>query len=891
MARLTKGGRKKIEIKRIVNERERAVTMSKRHNGLFKKACELATLCGVHIAIIFFTIGGKSLSFGSPSICSVLKKFMKTNEVEEQRESYITQLTNSAKESSLQELNNHYNEISEKLINEKKRGQVLEETLKGSFGGKMSEECISGLVTEKPVELKFRVIELQKILKDLGALFCGLERRCLLVAEECIVTGTKKMKFSKWPEKRETKRKPWERRLWLRIRPDKLSVFPNASWVREVPLDEEAMLVEFGVEGKQMVFCLKCSGTNGVRLSCIIVKSSVPARKMCHQLQRSTHNVQPMSVVYATLDTAIKHWSSDMLHKLEADMFQKVYVGDAAGDDRDVFEEVYDEDMDEDIGWEDDLFEDDGSDGVPEDAEAMKKKAAAFLKRAGELIEMGVKVIDKGIEDNPDDHGFLELKELRDQLFVPRKFSPDVNEDEEACEQCFTPEKGVNKKGSGAADECVFPFTQVALAMLDELCREWSRNHQQIPTRLNFEDDEGFDLNVTQPPATQGKVVVDDLEADQVLLESLRDYVSQDPADVGGFMTPDHPISVGAHESNTSNRLSRFGRESMGSKSKEIVPVYPNPMPLNVLVPKVERARAQRKRLLPEVLRSPYMTREVSVRSKTTVTRLFCHTSMLTSDMVNWDYHRALQKFVENMDYVLNRSEYDTLDYVQLVFFPVIKGHHFFVDNLLLPNTTDAERFDWFILLLISLFEDYLLHKNNPNYDRMTHAGKEVIQLGCRTTNNFVDCGVFTMRHMETYKGNGADLCCLSKEGKDQTKELKGLRVNDIDKEVHRFKNVPDEEKKRLRRAAFETIKLRVSAKFEVARPVNTKGGNCRTWREPKRYIAMMLANKPTRKCGYCGKYAYHDARNCPERKKIERHDVYQVVLKGMDVYGDELLY
>ncbi|PWA36793.1 hypothetical protein CTI12_AA594890 [Artemisia annua] len=508
-----------------------------------------------------------------------------------------------------------------------------------------------------------------------------------------------------------------------------------------------------------------------------------------------------------------------------------------------------------DIGWEDDVFEDDGGDGVPEDAEAMKKKAASFLKRAGELIEMADKVTDKGIEDNPDDHGFFELKELRDQLFVPRKFSngPDDNEDEEAYEQCFTPEKSVNKKGSGAADECVLPFTQVAIAMSDEVCRDWSRNHQQIPTRLNFEDDEGFDLNVTQPPATQGKVVVDDLEADKVLLESLRDYVSQDPADGGGFTTPDHPISVRAQESNTSNRLSRFGKESMGSKSKEIVPVYPNPLPLNALVPKLERARAQRKKLLPEVLRSPYMTREVSVvyglethekkvaecffsgrlqetdvvfktpfvdgervvleslfsgidvasgaidlfthvlnnaekhRSKATVTRLFCHTSMLTSDMVNWDYHRALQKFVENMDYVVSRSEYETLDYVQL----------------------------------ISLFEDYLLHKNNPNHDRMTHAEREVMQLGCRTTNNFVECGVFTMRHMETYKG-----------------------------------------------------------------------GNRRTWRGPKRYIPMMLANKPTRMCGYCGKYSYHDARNCPERKKvIEGHDVYQVVFKDMDVYGNELLY
>ena len=132
------------------------------------------------------------------------------------------------------------------------------------------------------------------------------------------------------------------------------------------------------------------------------------------------------------------------------------------------------------------------------------------------------------------------------------------------------------------------------------------------------------------------------------------------------------------------------------------------------------------------------------------------------------------------------------------------------------------------------MFEDYLLHKNNPNYERMTHAERKVMQLGCRTTNNFVDCGVFTMRHMETYKGNGADLCCLSIEGKKQLKELKGLRIkyavkillsecnlvkSNIDREVHRFRNVPEEEKKRLRKDAFEKIKLRVSTKFEVPRP------------------------------------------------------------------------
>ena len=193
----------------------------------------------------------------------------------------------------------------------------------------------------------------------------------------------------------------------------------------------------------------------------------------------------------------------------------------------------------------------------------MQKKASSYLKRAAELVDMADKVIDKGIEDKPYDHGFWELKELRDQLFFPRRYSnePADNEDEEAYEERVTPEKGVNKKGSGAIDEYVFPFTQVygtpteAIAISDKVCREWERNHQQIPTRLNFEDDVDFDLNVTQPPATQGKGVDYDMEEDPVLLESLGEYVSQDPADGGGFTTPEHPIAAGAQDSNTSNRL------------------------------------------------------------------------------------------------------------------------------------------------------------------------------------------------------------------------------------------------------------------------------------------------------------------------------------------------
>lgn len=87
----------------------------------------------------------------------------------------------------------------------------------------------------------------------------------------------------------------------------------------------------------------------------------------------------------------------------------------------------------------------------------MKKYVSSYRKRAGELIDMAYEVLDKGLEDNPEDCGYMKFKELRDQLFVARKYSkkPEDNEDptEEAYEKCFTPEKGVNQKDIGEADE------------------------------------------------------------------------------------------------------------------------------------------------------------------------------------------------------------------------------------------------------------------------------------------------------------------------------------------------------------------------------------------------------------------------------------------------------
>ncbi|VVB16752.1 unnamed protein product [Arabis nemorensis] len=67
-----KRGRKKIE---LVKMKKDQVTFSKRRYGLFKKACELCTLCDVDIGMIVLSPSQKVFSFGNPDVKSVINRF------------------------------------------------------------------------------------------------------------------------------------------------------------------------------------------------------------------------------------------------------------------------------------------------------------------------------------------------------------------------------------------------------------------------------------------------------------------------------------------------------------------------------------------------------------------------------------------------------------------------------------------------------------------------------------------------------------------------------------------------------------------------------------------------------------------------------------------------
>ncbi|KAF5192234.1 Mads-box protein agl69 [Thalictrum thalictroides] len=69
-------GRQKIAMEKIEKPNSLHVTFSKRSNGIFKKATELATLCGAHPFVLIFSPGGKPHLFVHPSVDAIANRFL-----------------------------------------------------------------------------------------------------------------------------------------------------------------------------------------------------------------------------------------------------------------------------------------------------------------------------------------------------------------------------------------------------------------------------------------------------------------------------------------------------------------------------------------------------------------------------------------------------------------------------------------------------------------------------------------------------------------------------------------------------------------------------------------------------------------------------------------------
>ncbi|KAL5061827.1 hypothetical protein RYX36_023564 [Vicia faba] len=160
-------GRRKIEIARIKDSAARQVTFSKRRTGLFKKANELAILCGAQVAIVVLSPGNKPYSFGHPSVDAIASKYF-------QKELNPSDVLENS--STMEDLNQQLDDLQAQINVTENEAKVHDEIL-----NKYKAENFTQLK-----ELKDRFVEFKDIVKSRICDF-DISQSMILLAKEPVI--------------------------------------------------------------------------------------------------------------------------------------------------------------------------------------------------------------------------------------------------------------------------------------------------------------------------------------------------------------------------------------------------------------------------------------------------------------------------------------------------------------------------------------------------------------------------------------------------------------------------------------------------------------------------------------------------------------------------------
>ncbi|KAJ9541387.1 hypothetical protein OSB04_027893 [Centaurea solstitialis] len=87
--------------------------------------------------------------------------------------------------------------------------------------------------------------------------------------------------------------------------------------------------------------------------------------------------------------------------------------------------------------------------------------------------------------------------------------------------------------------------------------------------------------------------------------------------------------------------------------------------------------------------------------------------------------------------------------------------------------------YDFDIHIMREMVVQHLRNIGHPSADLMEPVEDRIMEIKWRTRNNYTDCGVFCMRHMETYMGGGSRgwYTGFTTEEPSQKKQIENLRI------------------------------------------------------------------------------------------------------------------
>ncbi|KAL8536858.1 hypothetical protein ACS0TY_012148 [Phlomoides rotata] len=143
-------GRQRIPISRIQNQDDLYATFSKRRLGLYKKAGQLCTECGVDIGIVMFSPTNIPYSFFHPNMDSVVERHRNPN----QPRNVYTRAIETTNRSRIEALNKSLDEILDEKEQLKEQNEYLEEIDRTREKGWWEETPIESLNKEQVKEWK-----------------------------------------------------------------------------------------------------------------------------------------------------------------------------------------------------------------------------------------------------------------------------------------------------------------------------------------------------------------------------------------------------------------------------------------------------------------------------------------------------------------------------------------------------------------------------------------------------------------------------------------------------------------------------------------------------------------------------------------------------------------
>ncbi|PWA63872.1 hypothetical protein CTI12_AA348970 [Artemisia annua] len=238
--------------------------------------------------------------------------------------------------------------------------------------------------------------------------------------------------------------------------------------------------------------------------------------------------------------------------------------------------------------------------------------------------------------------------------------------------------------------------------------------------------------------------------------------------------------------------------------------------------------------------------------------KLFCNTQVTPASMTDEELSKdqRFESFEESvyLTACLVDDSVATLLNMDLVFFNILRDSHYYIicfnlkyqkieiiDNRL----SDTEAYEGSNIseidlikklygklpfVLINFFCDYLIKKHDPKFQIMRFCKPSILKMAWRIRRNENDCGIFAMRHMETYNGQKVEEWNLGfrNEGEGQQGQIKTLRRKYAakmllsDENIHRkkiisesieFLSLPAEHKQhRLKQKIEKFIRLRLQS-------------------------------------------------------------------------------